>query len=177
MAFAWLLLPFYGAVFWAVILAIVFQPLQRAFERRLGARSNLAAALSVLVCIVIAIIPMTLIVGALIREGTDLVVQVQQGKIDPSSLLQNLQEALPPWAQHWFDRLGIGNLEGLRGRLVSLLQQASQLIAGKALNIGQDTLRFFVSAGIMLYVLFFLFRDGRSIGAQHPRLDAAERRV
>ena len=35
-AFFWLLLPFYGAVFWAVILAIVFQPLQRAFERRLG---------------------------------------------------------------------------------------------------------------------------------------------
>ena len=64
-AFAWLLLPFYGAVFWAVILAIVFQPLQRAFEHRLGAHSNLAAALSVFVCIVIAIIPMTLIVGAL----------------------------------------------------------------------------------------------------------------
>ena len=51
------------------------------------------------------------------------------------------------------------------------------MIAGKALSIGQDTLRFFVSAGIMLYVLFFLFRDGRSIGAQHPRLDAAQRRV
>ena len=40
-AFCWLLLPFYGAVFWAVILAIVFQPLQRAFERRLGPRSDL----------------------------------------------------------------------------------------------------------------------------------------
>ena len=72
-AFVWLLLPFYGAVFWAVILAIVFQPLQRSFEHRFGPRSNLAACLSVLVCIVIAIIPMTLIVGALIREGTDLV--------------------------------------------------------------------------------------------------------
>ena len=47
---------------------------------------------------------------------------------------------------------------------MSLLQQASQVIAGKALNIGQDTVRFFVSAGIMLYMLFFLFRDGRSIG-------------
>ena len=42
-AFFWLLLPFYGAVFWAVILAIVFQPLQRTFERRFGPRSNRAA--------------------------------------------------------------------------------------------------------------------------------------
>ena len=162
-AFFWLLLPFYGAVFWAVILAIVFQPLQRNFEYRFGSRSNLAAFLSVMVCIVIAIIPMTLIVGALIREGTELVGQVQSGAIDPSSILGNLQDALPPWAQHWFDRLGIGNLELLRGRLVELLRQASQVIAGRALSIGQDTLRLFVSAGIMLYVLFFLFRDGRLI--------------
>ena len=33
-AFVWLLLPFYGAVFWAVILAIVFQPLQRNLSKR-----------------------------------------------------------------------------------------------------------------------------------------------
>lgn len=162
-AFFWLLLPFYGAVFWAAILAIVFQPLQRNLEHRFGARSNLAAGVSVLVCVVIAIIPLTLIIGALAREGTELVGQVQSGQIDPSSVLRNLQDALPPWTQHWFDRLGIGDLEGLRGRLVSLLQQASQAIAGKALGIGQDTLRFVVGAGIMLYVLFFLFRDGRSI--------------
>ena len=116
-----------------------------------------------LVCIVIAIIPMTFILGALVREGTELVTQVQSGAIDPSSILGNLQAALPPWAQHWFDRLGIGNLELLRGRLVELLREASQVIAGKALSIGQDTLKLFVSAGIMLYVLFFLFRDGRLI--------------
>ena len=102
---------------------------------------------------------------SLIREGTDLVQQVQNGKVDPTRPAHTVHDALPPWAQHWFDRLGIGNLDGLRGRTVSLLQQASQAIAGKALNIGQNTLRFFVSAGIMLYVLFFLFRDGRAIGA------------
>ena len=162
-AFVWLLIPFYGAVFWAVILAIVFQPLQRNFEWRFGNRSNLAALLSVMVCIFIAIIPMTLIIGALAREGTELVSQVQSGAIDPSSVLTNVQEALPPWVQHWLDRFGVGNFEAMRGRFVELLRQASQAIAGKALSIGQDTLRLFVSAGIMLYVLFFLFRDGRLI--------------
>jgi predicted PurR-regulated permease PerM len=162
-AFFWLLLPFYGALFWAVILAIVFQPLQRSFEYRFGLRSNLAAFLSVMVCIVIAIIPMTLILGALIREGTELVGQVQSGEIDPSSVLSNLQASLPPWVQHWLDRLGVGNFELMRGRLVELLREAGQVIAGKALSIGQDTLRLFVSAGIMLYVLFFFFRDGRMI--------------
>ena len=131
-----------------------------------------------LVCIVIAIIPMTLIVASLIREGTDLVAAgAERQDRSHRAVLQNLQDTLPPWAQHWLDRLGIGDLDALRDRLVSLLQQASQAIAGRALNIGQNTLRFFVSAGIMLYVLFFLFRDGRVDRPQHPRLDAAERRV
>jgi predicted PurR-regulated permease PerM len=31
-AFIWILLPFYGAVFWAVILGILFAPLQRRLQ-------------------------------------------------------------------------------------------------------------------------------------------------
>src|SRR5690606_8250445 len=42
--------------------------------------------------------------------------------------------------------------------------QASQLVAGQAVSIGQNTARFVVSTGIMLYVLFFLFRDGVATG-------------
>ena len=53
--------------------------------------------------------------------------------------------------------------------------QGSQFLAGQALSIGQNTLSFFVSAGIMLYVLFFLFRDGREIGRNIRACDAAER--
>lgn len=162
-AFFWLLLPFYGAVFWAVILAIVFQPLQRELEWRLGPRSNLAAILSVLVCIVIAIIPTALIVGALISEGAQVVAKVQSGAYDPSAIVTELHDSLPTWSRDALERIGIGNFEALRDRLLDLLRQASQTIAARALNIGQDTLRFFVSAGIMLYVLFFLFRDGRGI--------------
>ena len=116
-AFCWLLMPFYGAVFWAVILAIVFQPLQRVFERRFGMRSNLAAALSVLVCIVIAIIPMALILGALVSEGAASGAGPER-RLRHLDLVQRRPGALPDWAQHWLDRLGIGNLEAMRGRLV-----------------------------------------------------------
>ena len=44
-AFIWILLPFYGAVFWAVILGIVFAPLQRRLLMRLDWRRNLAAGI------------------------------------------------------------------------------------------------------------------------------------
>jgi hypothetical protein len=32
-AFIWILLPFYGAVFWAVILGIIFAPMQRRLQQ------------------------------------------------------------------------------------------------------------------------------------------------
>lgn len=163
-AFFWLLLPFYGAVFWAVILAIVFNPLQRRFERRFGARSNLAALLSVLICIVIAVIPMSVILGALVGEGAALVTRIQQNQFDIGQIAQDVQAALPPWVLTAFDRLGVGDFDALRERLVSLAQQLSQFIATRALTFGSNTLRFVAAVGVMLYVLFFLFRDGRAIG-------------
>ena len=38
--------------------------------------------------------------------------------------------------------------------------QVSQFLATQALSIGQDTFQFVISFGIMLYLLFFLLRDG-----------------
>jgi predicted PurR-regulated permease PerM len=163
-AFCWLLIPFYGAVFWAVILAIIFHPMQAAFERRFG-RGNLAAMLTMLVCIVIAIIPMALIFGALVNEGARLVQRIQSGAFDTSTLFRDAQAMLPDWVQRQLDRLGVDeDLEAMRDRFIGALQQVGQLLAAHALNLGQNTLRFIASVGIMLYVLFFLFRDGRAIG-------------
>ena len=183
LAFFWLLLPFFSAVFWAVILAIIFQPLQRRFEARFGRRSNLAAALSVVVCIVIAIIPMALILGSLVNEGAKLVQRAQSGGIDPTAIIGTLRDALPPWVQTGLDRIGGGDLDlsALRDRIAGLAQQLGQLVAGRALNLGQNTLRFVVATGIMLYVLFFLFRDGRGIArtirASMPLSDVYNRRL
>lgn len=163
-AFFWLLVPFYGAVFWAVILAIVFQPLYRELELRLWPRKNLAAFAAVLVCIVIAILPVSLIVTSLVREGTDAVQQVQNGSVDPTEVFNTLHDKLPQWAQEMLDRNELADVERWRDRTLALLREASQAIASRALSLGSNTLRFFVSTGIMLYVLFFLFRDGRAIG-------------
>ena len=42
--------------------------------------------------------------------------------------------------------------------------QAGQSVAGGVLSLGQNTLHFFISMGLMLYLLFFLFRDGVALG-------------
>lgn len=163
-AFFWVLLPFYGAVFWAVILAIIFRPLQRELLRRLGERRNLAAFLSTLFCILIAILPVIFIAVALLNEGARLLQGLQETPFTPRADFTAVFDSLPVWAQGTLDRAGVGDLEALGARLSALLGAAGQFLAAQALKIGQNALSFVVSLGVMLYVLFFLFRDGLGIG-------------
>lgn len=163
-AFCWLMLPYYGAVLWAVILAIIFQPMQRWLENRLYPRRNLPALCSTLICVVIAVIPVGILVASLVAEGTKFYQQMQDSKFDISGFVTELRADLPPEIEQWLQQVGIGNFDALREKLSAVLMQGSQLVAGQALSIGQNTLHFFVSAGIMLYLLFFLFRDGQQIG-------------
>lgn len=158
------LLPFYGAVFWAVILAIIFRPLQRWLEARLRRRRNLAAALSVLACVLIAILPVTVIVASFVGQVDALVQRVQEGDLVSQETLADLFAGLPGWTQAGLDELGLTDLETLQERAAATLSQLGQTLATQALNVGQDTLRFVASVGVMLYVLFFMFRDGPRIG-------------
>ena len=52
------------------------------------------------------------------------------------------------------------NLAVMQERLSSSLLKGSQFLATQALNIGQNTFDFIVDLGIVLYLLFFLVRDG-----------------
>src|SRR6218665_1680647 len=68
--------------------------------------------------------------------------------------------ALPAWAVNLLDGLHLTSVGQWQQRLSAVAVQASQFLATQALNIGQNTLEFIVSFGVMLYLLFFLLRDG-----------------
>ena len=36
LAFAWILTPYYGAILWAIAAAVIFAPLNRELQRRMG---------------------------------------------------------------------------------------------------------------------------------------------
>jgi predicted PurR-regulated permease PerM len=164
-AFFWVMLPYYGAVFWAVILAILFRPLESWLEVRLGRRRNLSAALTVLAVIFVAILPVTIVLVALVDQGASFAEGIQSGEIAAPESFAALFDMMPGWMKNALETAGIDEFATLRGRFAEAITAASQFLASQALSVGQNTLRFVVSAGIMLYVLFFLFRDGPRIGA------------
>lgn len=163
LAFGWILLPFYGAVFWATILAILFAPLHKVLLARFGERHNIAALLTLMVCLVVAVLPVILIAAMLVQEGATLFQRVESGELDIRGLLNPLRDLLPATLQQQLDRLGLGDAGSLRERLNSGALEASRFLATKAFSFGQDTFQFLIGFFVMLYLLFFFIRDGRAL--------------
>lgn len=163
-AFIWLLLPYYSAILWAVILAIVFYPMQAWLETAFGGRRGWAAAVSLLACLCLVIIPTLALLGSLIQEGNGLYARIMSNEFDLNAYLARIDAAVPEWLKSWLASIQLGNFAELRSRLANAGMQASQLFASSVLSLGQNALQFVVSVGIMLYLLFFLFRDGAELG-------------
>ena len=124
-AFIWILLPFYGAVFWAVILGIIFAPMQRRLQQRFSWNRNLTSLATLAVCLVIAILPVIITSALLVQEGATLYKNVESGKLDVAGYIEQFKNFLPPYFQHLLDRFGMGNLEGLREKIVKSAMQVT----------------------------------------------------
>ena len=162
-AFGAILWQFHGAVFWGVILAILFAPLHRKLLKRMPKRPTLAALCTLGLCLVVVILPLTAITLSLAQEASAIYERMRSGQINFGLYLEQVLSALPAWATNLLDRLHLTSIGELQQKLSSVSVQASQFLATQALNIGQNTLAFIVSFGIMLYLLFFLLRDGASL--------------
>lgn len=165
-AFLWLLLPYYGAIFWGAILAVSFYPLHRRLLAKIPARPNLAALTTLLLCLVIVILPLIFITGSLVKEGTNLYQRIESGQLNLGAYFEQIVNALPPSIHQMMDEFGIADVFSIQEKLSAVALQGSKFLATQAVNIGQNTFEFLISFAIMLYLLFFLLRDGSMLGRQ-----------
>ena len=160
LAFAWILWPYSGAVLWATVLAIVFAPMYRRLSRSMRQKRTLAALATLLVIVLIVILPLTLITALLLQEGFSVYERIQSGELNIGEYFKQIFGALPSWVTDLLDRFELTNVRVMQERLSSGLMKTSQFLATQALNIGQNTFDFIIDLFIVLYLLFFLLRDG-----------------
>ena len=163
LAFGWVLYPFYGAVLWAVVVAVLFAPVHRRLLQSTQGRPSLSAALTVLIIIAMVLLPLALIAASLAQEASSLFAKVQSGEYNFGGYLQRVLDALPAWATGLLERLNLTDFSSLREKLGPGLMKGGQILAPQALSIGTTTFDFVIRLGIMLYLLFFLLRDGRAL--------------
>jgi predicted PurR-regulated permease PerM len=91
------------------------------------------------------------------------VAKFESGELSPSRYFAQIQQILPSWATMLLDRLGLSDFPAAREKLSEGLRQGSQVVAAQALRVGQSTFDFVVSLFVMVYLLFFLLRDGEAL--------------
>jgi predicted PurR-regulated permease PerM len=166
LAFGLIIWPFSGAVLWALFIAIVFMPLQRRLQKRWPRKPNLAALVTLAIIVLIVIIPMALITASMAQEASGLYERIRSGELNVGQYFQRMVDALPSWLHQLLDRFGLGNLGAMQQKLAAAVAQSGQTLTTQVFSIGQNTLEFVVSFFIMLYLLYFLLRDGPELAAQ-----------
>lgn len=169
-AFLWLLLatslafglvvwPYYGAVLWGVIAAILFLPVHRRLTQIMRGREGLAAITTVVLTVLLVILPLMVVASSLAVEAAGLYSGIQSGQIDLEQFVRKVVDGAPVWVTDLFARIELTNLQAVRDGLSRFLQA----LVARALLVGQSTFEFVVSLGVMLYLLFFLLRDGAAL--------------
>jgi predicted PurR-regulated permease PerM len=163
--------------------AALADPTRRAILARLErstqvcrGRRGWAAFGTLVVIVVIVLLPTALLTASITQEAAAFYQRFKEGDIQLSEYFQRGIDALPAWVRGGLDRLGLADLAEVQRRLVDALGRSSQALTTRVMTIGQNTLEFVVNLFVMLYLLFFLLRDGKSLAAQAASALPLERR-
>ncbi|WP_425542468.1 AI-2E family transporter [Sphingomonas oligophenolica] len=169
LAFFWLVAPFSGAILWAVIAAVLFEPLNTRLLAAMPRHRNGAALITLVIITVVVVVPAMLLGAALLHEAGDFYARVRSGEIDFGRVFVEAQAHLPDWARSWLADIGLGDVGGLRAKISHGFASSFQAVASRVLSIGQGAFGFFLALGVMLYLTFFLLRDGHAVAARVER--------
>jgi predicted PurR-regulated permease PerM len=175
-----ILMPFFTPIAWALFIAFLIQPVHAWLVRKLGGRASLSSALLTLATLLILVGPLTALGAAFAAQVADLLRYAQElaaehKPAEPSDLA-TLPVVGPAvvWLQ---DSVGISlaqiqswAVEGARTVLRSLASLGRQAVLGALGTV--------VGFVMMMFILFFAIRDGRSMFATLRALipmSAAER--
>ncbi|MYL97374.1 AI-2E family transporter [Novosphingobium sp. FGD1] len=164
LAAAYLLAPYFGAVLWGVVAAIMFQPLTAKLAERMGGRKNLATSIVLLGLVLLFVVPTILLGISIVNEATALYQKISSGQIDFGRIFQQILNALPVRLRNLVEEYGLTDFDNIRRQFGSSITSGLQTVAGRALTVGQGALSFIAALGVMLYLSYFLLRDGDRYG-------------
>jgi predicted PurR-regulated permease PerM len=153
-----ILQPFMSVLVWAVVLAVVFAPVHRRIEQRVPSPAA-AAAVSTLLVIITILAPVTFITIAVVNEARGVAASLASHEgpwLDPQSPLVG---PVLRWLSQYVDVAQLESPDFVRERL----QLWSGSLAVGTIGLVGGLLAAIVQMFLVIFTLFYLFRDGRAI--------------
>lgn len=160
-AFFGLIGDFVLTTFWAAVIATIFHRLYRRLAIFFKGRNSLASTVMTLSILVFIIVPMVFLTISLVKQSSGLIEGIETQQITPTVVI-DFAEGKFPTAMDWLSEHNFGPTR-MREELNKASVSLAQTIGSKALSYTGSLLNFFVQFSLMLYLLFFFLRDGRSI--------------
>jgi len=151
--------PVWQPLMWAVLLGSLLAPVNARLSRRLGNRPRLASGLTTFGVVVLLLLPIVAIGGAVAAQAADLLKRIDTRALRPANFdLSHVPFLARPlqWVQ---DTAGI-SLGQIEGWIVGGTQRLLQGLASSGGAVMLGAIGTIVSFVLMLFVLFFVLRDG-----------------
>ena len=159
--FLYLLKPFFAPILWACIIAILFHPMQVWLEEKWGERPNMTALITLTVCVFLVVIPVLLLMTSFLQQGIALYQRIGAGEIQPAQYIDRIRQAFPI-VQDFLERIGV-DIASLRENATKAALATGSFLTQNAVAVGVGTFNFLLKLALMLYIAFFLLRDGRTL--------------
>jgi predicted PurR-regulated permease PerM len=157
-SFFLLIIDFLLACFWAIILAVVFDPIYQRFRLHYKASDTVPLLLTMLIIIMVFVIPFITMTLMIAGESTDYYNKIQSGEINPQLYFQDTLALFPKVPQI----PGI-NIEQISATVGNAFAQVVKYIAQQVPAFTQNILNLIVQVALAFYILFFLLRDGHQL--------------
>ena len=159
-AFFDVLAPYFSPILWAAILAVIFAPLKTWLRHKLGDRNGLASLITLLAICLIVFTPLAIIASSLVVELNTVYLKLQSNSAQLPTVFADLLQHLPDWLRSFLSEHQLNNAAQIQQKLSGFALRGGQYLAGSVFLIGKGTFTFTVGFGVMLYLLFFLLKDG-----------------
>src|SRR5215471_4370006 len=155
--------PFFKPLLLAALLAGLFHPLYRWIRRLLGGRASLGAGVTLLVLLVLGLGPVSAFLGVVLQQAltmTDQAIPWLTQHLGAASTF-NVNE----WVVQRFPALAkyMPTQEQLLQQVGTVAKTAGAFLVAFASRMTATTAAFLLNLFVMLYAMFFFFKDGHKI--------------
>jgi predicted PurR-regulated permease PerM len=160
--------PLWHPLAWALLLGSLLAPFNVKLAARLGGRPRLASSVTLLLTVLLFILPVAAVAGAVAAQAAELLKQLELHMPDMSQGLTPDLSTMP-WLDRplaWIDANTSISLAQMQGWLV---EGSRRLLEGLMSSGGTFVMGALGTAAnfvLMLFVLFFVLRDGPAVAQQ-----------